>query len=313
MGTGCKKAIFKDGSLLCDGAHLIFGEPLKGHTSLGIGGPATVFARPADVSSLKEVLHYVLDEGLQFYYIGGGTNLLVTDEPLEAVVISTGMFKGIELLKKESGEFTLKAHSGESLKGLLSYCQKSGLSGLEELAGIPGSVGGAVKGNSGSYGTEIKDVLVRAQVLSKEGELKVLSNRKMNFEYRGSGLAESDLVIWAEFRLKEDDPGRVKFKMNEYFALKRKTQPIEARSAGCVFKNPPDNFAGKLIEEAGMKGKRVGDIEVSGLHANFFVNKGKGTAKEFTGLMDKVAEEVNKRTGITLMPEIRMIRNAVHN
>jgi len=309
---GFKELFLKKRTLYCDGSTIRFDEPMKAHTSLAVGGPAAVFANPENTSQLREILLFANTEGMQVIYLGGGTNLLVTDEPLEAVVISTGHFRGIELLRKESGESILKVDSGEALKGFLSYCRKAGLAGLEGLSGIPGSVGGAIKGNSGSYGTEIKDLLLRVEILSADGMLRSLKNEELGMKYRGTGLKESDLILAGEFLLKEDDPERVRFKMNEYFALKRKTQPIEARSAGCVFKNPPGEFAGKLIEEAGLKGTRVGDIEVSPVHANFFVNRGKGTARDFMDLMEKVSEKIFARAGITLEPEIRVIRNAVN-
>jgi len=309
---GCKELFLKKRTLYCDGSTLRFDEPMKAHTSLAIGGPAAVFARPENISRLREILLFAKEENVPVIYLGGGTNLLVADEPLDAVVISTGHFRGMEPVKKEKGKALLKVHAGEALKGLLSYCQKAGFSGLEGLSGIPGSTGGAIRGNSGSYGTEIKDLLIRVEILSIDGALRMLSKEEVGFRYRGTGLKGSDLILNGEFLLKEDDPERVKFKMNEYFALKRKTQPIEARSAGCVFKNPPEEFAGKLIEEAGLKGTRIGDIEVSGLHANFFINRGKGTARDFMDLMDKVSDKIFARTGITLEPEIRVIRNAVN-
>jgi UDP-N-acetylmuramate dehydrogenase len=309
---GCKEVFLKKGALFCDGGAVKFDEPMRAHTSLQVGGPAAVFAKPKDTAQLREILAFANSEGLPALYLGGGTNLLVTDEALDAVVISTAHFRGIELLKTESGAAVLKAQSGEALKGLLSYCQRAGLTGLEGLSGIPGSVGGAIKGNSGSYGAEIKDLLIKVEMLSADGALKTLSKEEVGFRYRGTGLKDSDLILNGDFLLKEDDPERVRFKMNEYFALKKKTQPIEARSAGCVFKNPPGELAGKLIEEAGLKGARAGDIEVSPVHANFFINKGKGTARDFMDLMERVADRIFTRTGIRLEPEIRIIRNAVN-
>ncbi|MDA8168093.1 MAG: UDP-N-acetylmuramate dehydrogenase [Nitrospiraceae bacterium] len=294
-------------SLRETGAKVRYGEPLKAHTSLGIGGAAEIFAEPSDAGQLEGLLR--LSAGMPVYIMGGGTNLLVADGPLEMLVISTSGLRGIEKIDEDGGGVVLGVWAGEPLKGLLSFCQRNGFSGLEGLAGIPGSVGGAVKGNAGAHGTEMKDIVEKVAVARRDGTLEARSAEAMGFKYRGSGLSESEMVLRAEIRLKKDGPEEIRKRMNEHFGMKKKSQPLSARSAGCVFKNP-EGFppAGKLIDEAGLKGASRGGIEVSGIHANFFVNRGNGTASDFFALMDMVAAEVRKRSGAVLDPEIRILK-----
>lgn len=300
----------KGRSLVVEDTVIRFDEPMRAHTYLGIGGNAAVYAKPQDLDLLKELLAFAKDEGLPVHYIGGGTNLLINDGPLKCMFISLAGMRGIDVVKEIDEEVYVKAWAGESLKGFLAYCHKGGFTGMEPLAGIPGSVGGAVKGNAGSFGREVKDLLASAEVLDATGELKTLGPDEMGFSYRGSGLAEGDLVLSAEFLLTRDEPGRIKREMEEYFQRKKNSQPLGARSAGCVFKNPEGTSAGKLLDDAGLKGAREGGIEVSTVHANFFVNAGGGTATDFLRLMDRAINEVLNRTGIVLEPEIRIVRDA---
>lgn len=292
------------------GAGIVYGEPLGRHTSLGIGGKAEIFARPES----EEALSALLASGLQLpvCFLGGGTNLLLPDGDIKALFISTAALKGIEVLA-EGSRPVLSVRAGEPLKSVLAFCMKRGFGGLEPLAGIPGSFGGAVAGNAGAHGAQMKDFIRRVHVMDARGGITAVTNERMGFRYRGSCLLDDGvftkgggLVIKAEVMLGEGDPAEIKKMMLENFELKKKTQPLSERSAGCVFKNPPGYSAGKLIDEAGLKGARVGGIEVSAVHANFFINKGDGRADDFLKLMDKVAREVKERTGVLLEPEIRI-------
>ncbi len=287
------------------GAEVMFGEPLAGHTSLNIGGRAEIFARPVDAESLSRLLGCAA--GLPVILMGGGTNLLVADGDIKALVISTGDMRGIEICGgREDGGAIISVAAGEPLKKVLAFCLQNGLSGLEPLAGIPGSIGGAVAGNAGAHGLQIGALVRSALVvdLSASATVKKVSNEDLGFRYRGS--SARGLITNVEIALKKGEPQEIKKLMVRNFELKKKTQPLAARSAGCVFKNPEGFSAGRLIDAAGFKGARVGDIEVSRMHANFFINKGKGTAADFTGLMGKVRDGVFKRSGVSLEPEIRM-------
>ena len=294
-------------------AEMRFGEPLGRHTSLGIGGRAEVYARPGTARDLARILAF--DWQMPVYFLGGGTNILIMDEDIKALFISTGGLKGIEVKKLSRDEFLpiLSVRAGESLKGVLAFCMKNGLSGLEPLTGIPGSVGGAVAGNAGAHGLEIGDVIRLVRVMGEKGGIKEMSGEEMGFFYRGSALlakgtvSPDGLIIGAELALKPGSPMEIRALMARNFNIKKKTQPLQARSAGCVFKNPEGRAAGSLIEEAGFKGARVGGVEVSVVHANFFINRGDGSAEDFLRLMDKVSDGVEKRFGIRLEPEIRIL------
>ena len=286
------------------GSCVMFGEPMANHTSLGIGGRAEIFARPSDDEALMRLLEYA--SGMPVFLIGGGTNLLVPDGDIKALVISTEDMKGIKT-EVPAGGTVISVAAGEPLKKVLAYCMQNGLTGLEPLAGIPGSIGGAVAGNAGANGLQIGAAVRSALVVdfSGGGTAKTISRENLGFRYRGS--SAGGLITNVELALEKGESQEIKKLMIKNFDMKKKTQPLASRSAGCVFKNPEGkNSAGRLIEEAGLKGVRVGDIEVSRVHANFFINTGKGTAADFAGLMDKVRGEVLRRSGVALEPEIKM-------
>lgn len=296
------------------GVPVAFDEPMKRHTSLGIGGPAAAFARPADAAALEGLIMRAAKANLPVFYLGGGTNLLAGDGPANVLVIATEGIKGMDVLEAKGDSVVVNAAAGESLKGLLSFCQQNGYSGLEGLVGIPGSVGGAVWGNAGSYGAQMNDALRSVTVIRGDGKMERFSAGELEFGYRSSPFKEGGplagaLIASVELGLIRQEPAAVSKKMNEFFLMKRKTQPLGERSAGCVFKNPEGLSAGKLIEEAGLKGARAGAIEVSPVHANFFVNRGGGTAADFLRLMDAVVSTVKKNSGIILEPEIRILRD----
>lgn len=287
-----------------------FDEPLSKHTSLSIGGPARVFAAPSTLEELKEAMAEW--SGMPVRWLGGGTNVLAGDGPMDALVISTVNMRGIEVLSDNVTGAVLRVSCGEPLKKLLSFCLERGLSGLEGLVGIPGTFGGAVKGNSGAHGLEMKDVVFSVCVMDKKGQVQRLNREEIGFKYRGSAINDPTLIVNADLALSKgkNSTEQIKKKMNEFFAMKRHTQPLAQKSAGCVFKNPPGNSAGRLIDQAGLKGARIGDIAVSTVHANFFVNLGKGSSSDFLALMELVSRKVKEQAGITLSPEIRILKNA---
>ncbi len=292
------------------GVDVMFGEPMAGHTSLRIGGRAEIFAIPEDTEALLRLLDYA--SGMPVFLVGGGTNLLVSDGDIKALVISTEQMRGMEILEDaQEGGVVVSVAAGEPLKRVLAFCMQNGLAGLEPLAGIPGSIGGAVAGNAGAHGLQTGDIVRSALVVDLppagggQAEAKRVSREALGFKYRGSSVQGA--ITGVELVLKKGDAGQIRELMDRNFETKKKTQPLVARSAGCVFKNPEGDAAGRLIEEAGLKGARVGDIEVSMVHANFFINTGKGTAADFTALMHKVRDGVFRRTGVSLEPEIRML------
>ena len=283
-----------------------FDIPMKEHTGLAIGGPADVFLRPEEPLSIRNLMVTLKKKGVPFFTLGGGTNVLIRDGGMEGVVLSLKEFGRVEVLKEGDTCAELFVEAGVPLQKLVNFCKEHGYSGIEGLTGIPGSVGWAICGNAGSYGCEMKDVLVSAAIMDAAGRLDRFKAEGLEFGYRKSGIAQADIVLSANMKLRRDDKEDVAGRTERFFFEKKQTQPISDRSAGCVFRNPGGSPAGRLIDEAGCKGMRVGAIEVSGVHANFFVNKGGGTASEYLELMDRVSETVQKKFGISLEPEIRV-------
>lgn len=285
------------------GIDIRFDEPMSMHTSLKIGGTADIAIFPDD-TSLLGLVRILVNDAIPHVVIGGGTNILVRDSGIKGTVIFTDKIKDIALNAEHS---TLNAEAGCSLQKIINLCIEHGLSGMEGLAGIPGSMGGAIAGNAGSFGCEIKDVVESVNLLMPDGDIRELSAIDMSFQYRNAKIPSGSIILSAVLSLRKDEPFEIKKRVTEFINEKKSKQPISKPSAGCVFKNPKDTAAGRLIDDAGCKGMRVGDIEVSSMHANFFVNNGKGTADDFLRLMDIVSKKVKENTGIVLEPEIRII------
>lgn len=280
-------------------------EPLSRYSSLRIGGSADVIAFPSS-SQIKELVDFIARHHINSLTIGGGTNALFPDEGFSGVVISTTKMDKLSI--HEDGT-SLTVEAGVSLWSLVSKAAELGLSGIEGLSGIPGTVGGAIKGNAGSFGCEIKDVVKEVTLFSLSGDTLVLKRDEIAFGYRTSSITDSAVIVSVLLSFKRHDVEEVKRKIREVMSQKKARQPVYALTAGCVFKNPAAHSAGKLIDEAGCKGMRCGDIMVSPVHANFFVNMGNGSSSDFLSLMEMVRERVFRTFGITLEPEIRIIKN----
>jgi UDP-N-acetylmuramate dehydrogenase len=284
-----------------------FVEPMMKHTSLKIGGPADVFAIPQDIPSLKNMLIILKRQGIPFLPLGSGTNVLIRDDGIEGVVISLMHFRKIEIMSEDERNVNVYVEAGTPLQRLVQFSKEKGYSGIEGLAGIPGSVGGAICGNAGAFGYEMKDVLFFVLMMDAEGCIKKLKAEDIEFGYRRSSIPLDELLLSAEIVLKKDEKENVSSRIENFLKMKWESQPISEPSAGCVFKNLSGLSAGRLIDEAGCKGMRVGDVEVSSVHANFFVNKGKARASDFIELMENVRSRVKETSGIELEPEIRII------
>jgi len=285
-----------------------FGEFMSLYTTLRIGGPVDAMVFPDSAVALKELLLFAKAHRIQTFVLGGGSNLLVGDRGVRGMALSLRSFRGVELLRDTGdGKVMLSVEAGTPLGSLINYTKKYGYSGIEPLAGIPGTFGGAVHCNAGSFGTEIKDVISSVVTMDGEGRIRVFDVQEIGFSYRGSNLPDDHIILSASILLKKDDPEAVKARVKGFLHKKALTQPLSEPSAGCVFKNPEGDTAGRLIDEAGCKGMRVGGIEVSGVHANYFINTGNGTCRDFIRLMAQVRERVRRFSGIVLEPEIKII------
>jgi len=286
---------------------VLFGETMKKHTSLKIGGPADIFAFPQEVISLKNMLTTLKKKGIPSVPVGGGTNLLVRDGGIEGVVVSLRDCRRIEIIDEAQDLISLFVESGVPLQKLVSFTKENGFSGMEGLAGIPGSVGGAIAGNTGAYGYSMKGLIVSATVMHPDGRLDKLVAGELGLEYRASKIPAGSIILSANIKLRRDIKEDIANRMEGFLREKREKQPLSDLSAGCVFKNSEGASAGKLIDEAGCKGMRIGDVEVSSRHANFLINKGNASASDFLKLMDAVRTKVSSVFGVELEPEIKIV------
>ena len=282
------------------------GEPLAARTTLRVGGPARFFAEVADAEALSRVLRFASAEGLPLLVLGKGSNLLVPDAGFPGVVIVlAGSFRETRVEGTE-----VVAGGGVSLMVLAVAARDAGLSGVENVSGIPSSVGGAVRINAGSYGSEIFDVLVSATLVSPAGEVRTAAAGSIAHGYRWTSLCESaDVVAEARFLLSKKSPAEIAARMAEVAAKRRNALPKQP-NAGSIFKNPKGLFAGKLLEDCGLKGRRVGGAEVSPVHANVIVNTGGATAVDVMRLMEEMKAAVRERFGVELQPEIQIVSPA---
>lgn len=284
-----------------------FREPMRSHTYLRIGGHADVLAYPNDTRSLSSLLSILTVQKIPFMIIGGGTNILVSDNGIEGVVISLKNFRRIELVQGEKNLVSVYAEAGAQLQRLVNYAKENSYSGIEGLAGIPGSVGGAIAGNAGAFDYSMKDVVISARIMKPNGRIVEKNAGELGLAYRRSSVEYDTVILSANLRLRMDSKEKITRRIESYLAEKNSKQPMSEFSAGCVFKNPANMFAGKLIDEAGCMGMRIGGIEVSHKHANFFINTGEGTAEEFIRLMDKVRSKVMSVFSVELEPEIKIV------
>ena len=266
------------------------------HTSFKTGGPADVFVTPETKDEIVKLLKLDVKKTI----IGNGSNILVKDGGIRGLVIkiNTNNFK-IE-------DDIVYADAGCSLARLSRLAMENSLSGLEFACGIPGTLGGAIYMNAGAYGGEMKDVVVETEALDREGNIHIIKDHE--FGYRSSCFQNNDLIIISsKLQLQHGDMNTIKEKMDENMNARKQKQPIDKPNAGSTFKRPKDNFAAKLIQDAGLKGYSIGDAQVSDLHAGFIINKGNATSKDILELMKYVKKKVNTEYGVMLEPEIKII------
>lgn len=279
-------------------------ESMKAHTSFRIGGPCDLMVVPKSVGELREVFLILKQAGVCPLILGACSNVLVPDDGIRGVVVST---KGLQKLERK-GETGLIAGCGVPMGRLANFAYECGLTGLEFAQGIPGTVGGGIFMNAGAYDGEIKNVAVRTTVLTFDGQLQDFVGEEQGFCYRGSNFQGRDAVILeTEFVLQTGDAEQIREKMQDFAQRRRSKQPLELPSAGSTFKRPTGYFAGALIQEAGLKGFRIGGAQVSEKHAGFVVNVGDATAEDVLNLIEHVKKTVFERTGIELEPEVRLL------
>ncbi|MCI8511048.1 MAG: UDP-N-acetylmuramate dehydrogenase [Lachnospiraceae bacterium] len=284
-------------------------EPMSRHTTFGAGGAADWFAIPESKEELVTVLTKCRNAGVPWYIIGNGSNLLVSDNGFHGVIVSTERLCALTVTPGADAKTVyLTCGAGALLPRVAVRALKEGLTGLEFAAGIPGSVGGAAAMNAGAYGGEIKDVLCSLTVLSPEGNVCELETKDLAMGYRTSAVMEQGLlVLKAVFALEKGDPAAIQSRMEELLEKRKEKQPLEYPSAGSTFKRPAGYFAGRLIEDAGLKGLSIGGAQVSEKHAGFVINRGGASASDIFCLCEEVKRRVLERFSVELELEVRLL------
>lgn len=286
---------------------IFFNEPMSNHTSIKIGGPAEVFVIASTIEEIKTVINIANKNNIPLYVTGNGSNLLVKDDGIKGIVLKPQLTH-INIEKTNIDIVKVKAGSGVVLGFLAQELIKNGLTGFEELSGIPGTIGGAVRMNAGAHGKEIKDIVDTTTYMDLQGNIHTITNQEQQFEYRSSIFAKQKYIILeTTLKLKYGDKEIIKQKMEQYMAWRKENQPLEYPNAGSTFKRGEDFITAKLIDECGLKGFTIGGAQVSKKHAGFIVNIGNATAQDVLDLIDYVTEQVFEKTGRKIETEIEVI------
>ena len=292
------KEINNDTSSLC-----LMNEPLKKHTTYRIGGPADLMIFPKSKQDIIKVIEIINENKLQLTILGSGSNVLVSDDGIRGAVISLkNSLKQIEV-----SDNILYAECGTMLGTIVKHAVRNNLIGLENLNGVPGTLGGALIMNAGAWGGEISENLMHVELINSKSEIKKIYKKDLNFSYRQSSFNKDDILLSAKFNLKKADKDIIKENLIEAQSGRKKSQPLNKRSAGSVFKNPKDNSAGKLLDDLGLKGFSIGDAKISEKHANFFINDGDASSTDMLMLIKKAHQKVKERFNVNLSLEVRLM------
>ena len=283
--------------------NILFDEPLSNYTFTKVGGPADVLVFPKNKNELKQVLDFIREQDAPWLVLGNASNLIVRDGGIRGFVLMLTDMLGCTLEGNE-----LSAQAGEQIIDVSKIAADHSLSGLEFACGIPGSIGGAVYMNAGAYGGEVVDVLKSAEILLEDGRIETWSNEDLNFSYRYSKLQENQaIVLSATFYLMKKNQEEILAQMEDLSEKRQSKQPLEYPSCGSVFKRPEGHFTGALIQEAHLQGLVMGGVQISEKHAGFIVNINQGTASDYEALIEHIIKVVEKHSGVTLEPEVRII------
>lgn len=299
-----REEIFKKFQKILGEDQVICGEPMSRHTTFRIGGPADYFLTPAGAEEIRDVIAYCREVELPYFILGNGSNLLVSDEGFRGAVIQVD--HRMQEITVEGR--AIRAQAGVLLSKAAAVARDHSLTGLEFASGIPGTLGGGVSMNAGAYGGELKDVLVRVRVVDRDLQIRDIEAGDLDLGYRHSRIQDEEMVVTdVTLELLEDRMEEISSRMNELREARTSKQPLEFPSAGSTFKRPEGYFAGKLIMDAGLKGFRVGDAQVSEKHCGFVINRGAATAKDVCTLIKSVQEKIREKDGVLLEPEIRFL------
>ena len=282
---------------------LLENEPMSKHTTYGIGGPVMAYITPKDRFDLSNILKFSSKHEIPVYFVGTGSNLLVADNGIKGIVLTPAK----SLKKLEINKDSVIAESGVMLGRLVKECIKHNLTGLESLIGVPGTLGGALVMNAGAFGGEISNFLKSVDIMKMSGQINTFTNKDIDFSYRFSSFKKDEFILLARFELQAEKPEIINHKKLKASSGRKTNQPLRYRSAGSVFKNHKDYAAGYLIDNAGLKGTRIGDAEISTHHANFFINHGNATASDISALIRIARKAVLEKFNIKLELEIKTL------
>jgi UDP-N-acetylmuramate dehydrogenase len=302
VGEGLRKKIENMVS-----GRVLFDEPMRNHTSMGVGGKVDILFYPRSVKEVETAVSLLVAEDIPFLAVGSCTNLIVRDGGYRGCLISLMELQRLEINEENDGRVSLYAESGVPLSRIVEASVKESLEGMEFCAGIPGSVGGGVWMNAGAYGREMKDTIGSVVVVNGNGKTRKIGREDLHFEYRGLDLPDSTVITGATFDLLKGEKKEIQRKIADILNARRDKHPLGQRSAGSVFKNPPDLPAGRIIDELGLKGTESGGAMISEKHGNFIVNLGGATTADIVALIDIVRRRVFEATGIKLETEVKII------
>ena len=299
-----KNDMFEKLSRIIDKKNIYINEPMKKHTTFRVGGPADYFVLPTEVSQIINCIQLCKEEQIPYFILGNGSNLLVSDKGYRGVVIQ--IYKNMNHIQIDGHK--IKAQAGALLSQIAKKALDAGLSGFEFASGIPGTLGGAAVMNAGAYGGEMKDILTSVTVLDENGQILHLEAKDLQLGYRTSIIKEKGYVVLeVELELQMGDPTQIQKRMEELKGQRVTKQPLEFPSAGSTFKRPVGYFAGKLIQDAGLRGFQIGDAQVSEKHCGFVINRGNATASEIAELIREVQRRVWENSGVHLETEVKFL------
>jgi len=290
---------------LLDKSRIKYNEPMKNHTTVKVGGNCDCLVLPESVEEIKNIISYAKENNIEYYIIGNGSNLLVVDEGVQALIIKiTNKFSKIEVNGEE-----IIASSGASMPIVAINARKNSLSGFEFACGIPGTIGGGVRMNAGAYGGEIADVFVEATYLDTDGNIKIIKKEDMDFGYRHTFFSDKPelVILSAKFKFEKGYQDKIAEKMEENALARRTKQPLEYPNFGSVFKRPEGYFVGKLVSDSGLRGYQIGGAQVSEKHTGFIVNKGSATCQDVVDLIRHIQKTVYEKFGVHLKTEVVFI------
>lgn len=289
-------------NIITESDRILYNEPMKNHTTTKVGGEADVVVLPKTLEEIKSLLSFAKENKIPYYIIGCGSNLIVTDDKVHALIIKITNKFGRVYVKGNM----ITADAGASMPFVSITAKRNSLSGFEFACGIPGTIGGGVRMNAGAYGSEIKDVFLQATYIDEEGNIKTINKDEMDFGYRHTFFSNHPdcVIISAKFVLKQGEMSEIEAKMNENSVARRTKQPLEYPNFGSVFKRPEGYFVGKLVDDAGLRGYQIGGAQVSTKHTGFIVNVNNATCKDIVDLIHHVQNVVFEKFGVKLETEV---------